>query len=273
MPLHSAAFPPLPADTARAAADVFNIHNIYLSIGDQIDELLAGVNAADLDACGAQPPGYLMRLALVTCFQYAEGIPDHHAADAVRTRMDWKYALHLGLDYPGIDVTTLCEFRWRLLRDTRGQQAFERILAWLADLGLLAGRDRRRATAAHVLESVCGLSRLERVVEAMCATLEALAAARPEWLRAIAPAHWLKRYSSANLRMRLPHGQAEQERLACAIGVDALYLLDAMSRAEELELDALLEAQSLWQCWQRQFEQRGGEVCWRASCSEQCRLL
>ena len=37
------------------------------------------------------------QLALVTIFQFAEGLCDRQAADAVRARIDWKYALRLPL--------------------------------------------------------------------------------------------------------------------------------------------------------------------------------
>jgi transposase len=46
--------------------------------------------------CGqlALSPG---RLALITVMQFAEGLSDRQAADAVRSRIDWKYALGLEL--------------------------------------------------------------------------------------------------------------------------------------------------------------------------------
>ena len=273
MPVPSGTFPPLPADTAHAAADVFNIHNIYLKIGDRIDELLADVTPADLDGSGDRPPGSLVMLALVTCFQYAENIPDRRAADAVRARMDWKYALHLGLSYPGFDPVVLCEFRRRLLQNPPAQWALEHTLAWVGEIGLFGGREKRRATAAHVLETVCTVTRLEQMVGAIHQTLEALAAAQPEWLRAIAPAQWLQRYPSTRATMSVPGSKQEQENMARAIGGDALYLLDAITQAHKPELEALPEVQSLRQMWPRHFEKCLEQVCWRGSCWDQCRLL
>ena len=38
------------------------------------------------------------RLALATVLQFAEGLSDRQAADAVRSRIDWKYVL--GLELP-----------------------------------------------------------------------------------------------------------------------------------------------------------------------------
>ncbi len=54
-------------------------------------------------------------MALVTIFQFAEGLSDAQAADAVRSRIDWKYALSLELTDAGFDSSVLCEFRQRLL--------------------------------------------------------------------------------------------------------------------------------------------------------------
>jgi transposase len=56
------------------------------------------------------------RLALVTLLQFAEGLSDRQAADVVRSRIDWNYALRLELTDPGFDASVLCEFRARLLR-------------------------------------------------------------------------------------------------------------------------------------------------------------
>jgi transposase len=43
-------------------------------------------------------------------------LSDRQAADAVRGRIDWKYALGLSLIDPGFDHAVLSEFRSRLVR-------------------------------------------------------------------------------------------------------------------------------------------------------------
>nr|WP_166682346.1 transposase [Streptomyces sp. 846.5] len=43
--------------------------------------------------------------------QFAENLSDRAAANAVRTRIDWKCALGLELNDPGFDHSVLCEFR------------------------------------------------------------------------------------------------------------------------------------------------------------------
>jgi transposase len=51
------------------------------------------------------------RLALVSVLQFVEGLSDRQAADAVRGRIDWKYALGLELADTGFDASVLTEFR------------------------------------------------------------------------------------------------------------------------------------------------------------------
>ena len=46
----------------------------------------------DLFSEKGQPAEAAWRLALVMVMQYAEGLTDRQAAEAVRTRIDWKYA-------------------------------------------------------------------------------------------------------------------------------------------------------------------------------------
>jgi transposase len=62
-----------------------------------------------------QPAEAPWRLAVATVLQFAEGLSDRQAADAVRSRIDWKYALALELSDPGFDHTVLSEFRARLV--------------------------------------------------------------------------------------------------------------------------------------------------------------
>jgi len=51
---------------------------------------------------GGTAGGSALRLAFVTLLQFMEGLTDRQAADAVRTRIDWKYLLCLELDDPRI---------------------------------------------------------------------------------------------------------------------------------------------------------------------------
>jgi hypothetical protein len=101
---------------------------------DQLGEWLADEQFAG--ACGTRgkpgwPPG---RLALVTVFQMAEDLTGRQAAEAVRTRIDWKYALGLDLPDPGFDDSILSEFRARVVGGGPGQVVLdtliERLTGW-----------------------------------------------------------------------------------------------------------------------------------------------
>ena len=55
------------------------------------------------------------RLALVTVKQFSEGLLDRQTAEAVRARLDWKYALGLQLTAPDFNFSALSVFRSRLV--------------------------------------------------------------------------------------------------------------------------------------------------------------
>ncbi|MEU7363457.1 MULTISPECIES: transposase [Streptomyces] len=69
------------------------------------------------------------RLALMSVMQFAEGLSDRQAADAVRGRLDWKYLLGLELELadPGFDHSVLTEFRDRLIAGDAGIKLLDRV--------------------------------------------------------------------------------------------------------------------------------------------------
>ena len=67
-------------------------------------------------------------MALVTVFQFLEGLSDREAADAVRSRIDWKYALGLELDDPGFNFSVLSEFRDRLIEGEADHVLLDKLL-------------------------------------------------------------------------------------------------------------------------------------------------
>jgi hypothetical protein len=228
------------------------MENVYLALGDQLDVLFDDLNWDDLNSYGEKPASALFVLAMVTIFQFSEDIPDHRAADAVRTRMEWKYALHLAVDYPGFPPSELGEFRQRLSGDTTGQLVFQQMLTRLAKLGLLGSRDKRQADAGHVLAAVDSLSRVEEVMQAFSLALEAVAVRNHDWLRAISLPHWYERHRRRSAAPPLPGSREEQEAVIRAIGADISYLLEAIDQADAPDLATLPEVQALRRTWQQQ---------------------
>ena len=68
------------------------------------------------------------RLAVVTIWQFVERLPDRRAANAIRARSDWKYALSLELDDPGFESTAFSEFRTRLVGGSAEQQFLDALV-------------------------------------------------------------------------------------------------------------------------------------------------
>jgi transposase len=114
MSLHLRRVPPVPEETARIARAAFPQGNIYIRLRDELGPIYEDEAFTNLFAIRGRPAEAPWRLALVTVMQFAENLSDRQAADAVRSRIDWKYALSLELTDPGFDHTVLCEFRGRL---------------------------------------------------------------------------------------------------------------------------------------------------------------
>ena len=86
--------------------------------------------------------------------QFAEDLSDRQAADAVRGRIDWKYALGLELDDPGFHFSALSEFRGRLTAGGDQRLLLDELLEACQDRGLLKARARQRTDSTHVLNAV-----------------------------------------------------------------------------------------------------------------------
>src|ERR671935_1319447 len=219
---------PVPEETARVARAAFPRGTPWLRLRDHLGTVYADARFAALFAARGRPAEAPWRLALVTVLQFAEGLSDRQAAEAVRARLDWKYLLGLALDDPGFDVWVLSEFRARLIAGGAEQQLLDALLALCAQRGWLKARGPQRTDSTHVLAKVRALNRIETVAETLRATLNALAAAAPDWLRAQVDAEWFDRYSSRIEESRLPKGQAVREQYAAQVGADGLQLLDAV---------------------------------------------
>ncbi|MBO1346227.1 MAG: transposase [Hormoscilla sp. GUM202] len=122
------------------------------------------------------------KLAIVTVMQFAEGLTDRQAADAVRSRIDWKYALGLELTDSGFDHTILKEFRERLIAKEKENLLLEKMLLILSSQKLVKARGQARTDSTHVLAAIRHLNRLELVVQTLRQALNELATHAPTWL-------------------------------------------------------------------------------------------
>jgi transposase len=195
---------PVPEETARVAGAAVPRGNAWLRLRDELGTIYTDETCAALFPTHGRPAEVPWRLALVTVLQFAEGLSDRQAAEAVRARLDWQYLLGLALDDLGFDFSVLSEFRTRLIAGGTEQQWLDALLALCAQRGWLQARGPQRTDSTHVLAKVRALNRIETVAETLRATLDALAAAAPNWLRAQVDAERFERYRSRIEASRLP---------------------------------------------------------------------
>jgi transposase len=231
MSMKPSSIPPIPEETARVARAAFPKGNPYLRLRDEFGALYEDADFARLFPAVGQPGLPPWRLALITVMQFLENLSDRQAADAVRARIDWKYALSLELEDPGFDFSVLCEFRSRLVAGGAEPLLLERMLERFRERGLVKARGRQRTDSTHVLGSLRVLNRLELVAETLRAALNVLATAAPEWVRQVAPPEWFERYAHRIEDSRLPKGKEAREAYARAVGEDGSTLLAALEAA------------------------------------------
>ena len=231
--------PPAPEIVAAVAAMYQGRRErpLPVMVRDQIGEWLSDEQFAG--AYGkrgkpAWPPG---RLALVTIFQMAEDLTDRQAAEAVRTRIDWKYALGLDLPDPGFDDSILSEFRARVAGGGLDQVVLDTLLERLAADGLVKPGGKMRTDSTHVVSAVRDLNRLELAGESVRACLEALAVAAPQVVAQLLDDSWAKRYAARIDTWRMPASAAKKDELALAYGRDGRMLLEAVYAAAASDPD------------------------------------
>ncbi len=243
----------LPEDTARVARAAFPKGNVYMRMHDAFGALYHNPSFAPLFSARGRPAIAPARLALVTVMQYVEGLSDQQAAEAVRGRIDWKYALCLELDDPGFDSSVLSEFRARLIAGEVEHLLLDTLLARCRERHLLKARGRQRTDATHVLAAVRALNRLELVGETLRHALNALAVAAPGWLVAHRQPEWADRYARRVDDYRLPPGQTARQAPADDIGADGDALLtDVYGAAAPAWLRELPAVKTLRRVWVQQ---------------------
>jgi len=92
MSMHPQTLAPIPEETLRVAHAALPGGNTYVMMRDQLGTLYDDHVFAALFSERGRPDEAPWQVALVCVFQFLEGLSDRQAAEAVRTRIDWKYA-------------------------------------------------------------------------------------------------------------------------------------------------------------------------------------
>lgn len=255
----------VPDHTARIARAAFPKGNIYMQMRDELGVFYDDEQFTDLFSHTGQPAISPWRLALVTVMQFAENLTDRQAAEAVRARIDWKYALSLEMEDAGFHYSVLSEFRGRLIAGGQEELLLQAMLERFREKELLKARGEQRTDSTHILTSVRILNRLELVGETLHHTLNVLAEVDSEWLLQQIRPEWFQRYGQRIENARLPDKIAERTELALVIGRDGHHLLEQVYQApEELAyLGRLAAVETLRQVWIQQYCWIDEEFHWR----------
>lgn len=244
----------VPEETARVARAAFPKGNLYMEMQAELGMLYTNPQFASLFSATGQPAEDPARLALILVMQTIEGLPDRQTADAVRGRIDWKYALALELTDPGFDDSVLSEFRTRLVTGQLELVLLDTLLQLLQERGLLQARKKQRTDSTHILAAVRTINRLELVIETMRLALNRLAANHPEWLWPRIQPGWRERYELRAENSRLPKEDSKRLALASQVGADGFTLLTlAFAEATPPEVRAEPAVEVLRQVWIQQY--------------------
>lgn len=249
----------IPEDTARLGQKILKAGNFYRQIGELFDSLFPKEEVfAELyesTGRGAIPP---LLMVLVTVFQMLESVPDRVAAEWVVSRIDWKYALHLPLDYAGFHFTDLHAFRQRLLAHGRERWFLDELLVRLKKMGLIKRRGKIRTDSSRLLGVVERLSQLELVTESIRVALRAVSAVEPEWIEKNVPASFREVYEQRHSEYGLSEREVD-ERLVKA-GKDGFWFLAQVEQSGLRTLQELGEIETLRSVLQQQFPNASGEA-------------
>jgi transposase len=251
----------VPEETARVAKAAFPKGNPYLTLRDELGSIFQDEAFAGIYPSRGQPGESPGRLALVTVLQFAEGLSDRQAAEAVRSRIEWKYLLGMELTDSGFNFSVLSEFRSRLIAGGIEQQLLDLLIEQFKERGILKPRGRQRTDSTHVEASIRDLNRLELVGETIRHALNSLAEVAPQWLRQRVPTSWYEEYGPRFEEYRLPRKQQEREALALKVGQDGYQLLNWVYDPETpVELRTLEAVETLRRVWIQQYYQEDDDI-------------
>lgn len=256
----------IPEETVRVAHAAFPKGNVFMALRDEIGTIYTDQDFSALYPVQGQPSISPWRLALICVMQFMEGLTDRRAADTVRSRIDWKYALGLELTDSGFDFSVLCEFRQRLIQSHTEQHLLDLLLQRCLEKEWLKAGGQQRTDATHILAAIRTLNRLELFGETFRAALNSLVVADPQWLGEHMHEDWFDRYGRRIENYRLPKPDSERKALGSTIARDGLMLLDAIyDPSSPPWLKHLPAVETLRQVWLQRFypPNADGTVEWR----------
>ena len=216
--------PPLTEQVARASNPG---GTTAIWVRDRLDGLWCDEDFADWYPRDGRPGLSPAQLATVCVLQFLLGLSDRQAAEAVRCRIDFKYAMAMELDDPGFHHSVLADFRDRLAEGDRADRLLDLALARLKEAGLVRERTTQRTDSTHVLAAVRDLTHLYLIAEEDRAALGEIASTSPHLLDELVDEDWGRRYGRP---VRLGKNPTKPKARILEAGNDAVRLLEHLYR-------------------------------------------
>ncbi len=155
----------------------------------------------------------------------------------------------------------MSRFRDRLLEGNAEHLILDALVEACRKAGLLKDRGKVRTDSTHILAGVRELSRFEFAGETFRHALNEIAKVAPDWLRALVPDDWYKRYARSFVDASSLHKRKQELNLSQQVGQDGLILMRAVYSPEApFELRDLPAVELLRRCWVQEFVLTKGKI-------------
>lgn len=253
----------IPSDISLAAHQMYNPQNTYLRIGDCLESIADQIHLSLIDSTSILDRSTIFRLALASSFQYAELLPDSLASNASLKRLDWKYALYLPINHPGIHKNALCNFRQGLHSSSEAINEFGQLLQILSEFGLFTNLKDHFLDPDEVISITCLINRINILQSAMKAGLSLISSLEPDWLAGQVSPNWFNRYKSGPIISVDYFNPADLQTYVDQIGTDIYSLISVIEKSDLPVLASRPEIQALVRLFQNQYISDGEKLCWK----------
>ncbi|MBI5951156.1 MAG: transposase [Chloroflexi bacterium] len=251
---HINAIPPIPRETERSARAIFGRKNFYILVGENLESILEAIQPELLLGAG-------IILPQITFFQFLEGLTDVQAVEAVRTRLDWKFALHLPVYPPTLPESALCLFRQQTLQDQQFQREFQRLIDNFVTFNPPLNDTFVGFMNLELVSHICTTNRAYWIQATMSQMLEVLAVRFPDWLRKVTLPHWYGRYNFLMSAFEMGKWPDQHELSMEEIAADIDHLLDEIHRSSPPGISELKEVKALESVWNQQIKMQLTDKC------------
>jgi transposase len=266
MSLQPEKLPEIPELIARTARKLHPKGNRYMWLRDELDAIYNDEQFASLYPKSGQLAEQPWRLAIMSIIQYMENYTDRQVCEAVKDRIDLKYALSLELDDPGPHFSILSEFRSRLIEGGLEEVILTTLLNICREKGWLKERGKQRTDSTHIEAAIRQTNRIVCAVETLRAALNSLAVVVPDWLKNHVPQSWYDQYGKRVEDFHIPKEATKFRSMIEQVGRDGFDLMKWVREADApIWLREIPAVETLRLVWIQQFSVEEGKVLHRSN--------